>query len=186
MHAAVLANLEFGEVEAKGARLPDQVLQLTERQPMRARQSQRLLHEHELLNQFIGTPVAAGLAEAPRLETGCCVEHKEPVRFVGRPQREPADQIRVVAPSIVDRCSELGARWCRCRLRGAQVSGAPEDVDLLEEPSARVRLLAGATAWVIDPIELLACPRDRGDDGTTAGLCRCLLYTSPSPRDRQK
>ena len=45
VHAAVLANLEFGEVETKGARLPDEVLELTERQPMRTGPRERLLHE---------------------------------------------------------------------------------------------------------------------------------------------
>ncbi len=36
VHAAVLPNLELGEVKTKRLRLPDQMLQLTERQPMRA------------------------------------------------------------------------------------------------------------------------------------------------------
>ncbi len=193
------------------------------------------------------------------------------MRLIGRPQGEPADQLGVVAPSVVDGRTQFGAWWCRRGLRskraadagsralerqqhvirldlhglagdlrrhgrvavaiaadpatkakerrrggrhgarpvaeqhviepavkgrddakqrlvehrhrrahlvervdgvGAQVGGPPEDVDLLEQPTARVGLLASAAPWVVDPIELLARPRDRGHDGTAASFGR--------------
>ena len=52
--AAVLADLELGEVEAEGLDLPDQVLQLAVRDCGRARRGQRGLHQPQVGEQLAG------------------------------------------------------------------------------------------------------------------------------------
>ena len=58
MHAAVLADLEVGEVEAEGLHLPDEAMELAECQPRSAGSHQCILEASEVVEQFVGSRIS--------------------------------------------------------------------------------------------------------------------------------
>ena len=96
VHLAVLPDLQLGQVEPERLRLPDQVLQLAERLPRRARRRQRVLHQAQVGQEPGRIPVAQiRVAQPGGAEPFGQKEQVRTVRLGRGAGRDAGQQLRV-------------------------------------------------------------------------------------------
>jgi hypothetical protein len=103
VHAAVLADFEFSKMESERLDLPDQVLEFPVGLPQGAGRSEAVLHSAQVSQQLVGRTIRQGGAPAP----GCRdpvrgKQQRRPVRLLGRPGEQVANELRVFRPGVVD------------------------------------------------------------------------------------
>ncbi len=103
VHAAVLADLQLGQMEPEGLHLPDQVLQLSVRLPRGAGGGQAGLDRAEIGQQLgRGAVREIGVPPAGRRDPVRCEQQGDPVQLPGGSGDQVADDLRVFGPGIID------------------------------------------------------------------------------------